>query len=258
METNQKNRKQTLNHFIEIQRDQDGFIWIMIHSGSRNFGWKIADKYMCISKTLCKQWHSNILTTELSFLPIGSSESYEYVSAMGFALSFAKENRKRMMDSVKKTMCELILDPIDFAIDIDVHHNYANCENHFGKNVIVHRKGATSAREGQVGIIPGSQGTKSYIVRGKGNINSFMSCSHGAGRKMSRTAAIKNLNLEEEKKKLDDLNIVHSIRNTNDLDEASGAYKDINEVMKNQEDLVEIVTELSPLAVLKDTSNMRR
>lgn len=124
-------------------------------------------------------------------------------------------------------------------------------EHHFEHNVIVHRKGATSAKEGQLGIIPGSQGTKSYIVRGKGNPESFMSCSHGAGRKMGRKQAQRELNLEEEKKRLDDQGIIHAIRTEKDLDEASGAYKDIGVVMDNQSDLVDIVVELSPLAVIK-------
>jgi tRNA-splicing ligase RtcB len=124
-------------------------------------------------------------------------------------------------------------------------------ENHFGQNVLVHRKGATSAKEGELGIIPGSQGTASYIVKGKGNVESFMSCSHGAGRLMSRTAARKNLDLGEEKRKLDEKGIVHAVRSIGDLDEASGAYKDIDMVMKEQEDLVEIVTKLEPIAVIK-------
>jgi tRNA-splicing ligase RtcB len=134
---------------------------------------------------------------------------------------------------------------------IDVHHNYASLENHMGKNVYVHRKGATSAREGQLGIIPGSQGSRSYIVKGKGNVLSFMSCSHGAGRKMSRTRARNELSLEEEVAKLNSLGVVHAIRNKEDLDEAPSAYKDVDEVMNNQKDLVEIVDTLTPIAVLK-------
>ena len=124
-------------------------------------------------------------------------------------------------------------------------------ENHFGKNVMVHRKGATSAREGQLGIIPGSQGTSSYIVRGKGNPESFNSCSHGAGRVMGRRQACRELDLESEKKALEDKGIVHSVRSKKDLDEAPGAYKDIQEVMENQKDLVDIVVKLSPLGVIK-------
>jgi tRNA-splicing ligase RtcB len=134
---------------------------------------------------------------------------------------------------------------------INIAHNYAAWETHFGETVIVHRKGATSAKPGEVGIIPGSQGTKSYIVEGLGNPESFMSCSHGAGRVMSRSAAIRDLDLEEEKRKLDELGIIHSIRGKSDLEEASSAYKDISQVMDFQRDLVKILVELSPLAVVK-------
>ena len=135
--------------------------------------------------------------------------------------------------------------------EYDDHHNYAAMENHFGHNVLVHRKGATRAYKDEIGIIPGSQGTKSYIVKGLGNPDSFMSCSHGAGRKMSRSKACSSLNLEEQIELLDDQGIVHGIRNSADLDEAPGSYKDINVVMDNQSDLVEKVVELTPLGVIK-------
>ncbi len=136
-------------------------------------------------------------------------------------------------------------------LDMLFEHNYATIENHFGKNVIVHRKGATKATKGLKGIIPGSQGTKSYIVEGLGNPESFMSCSHGAGRKMGRKAAHKALSLSDEQKKLDDQGILHAIRGVKDLDEAPGAYKDIETVMDNQRDLVKVLVELTPLAVIK-------
>ena len=176
--------------------------------------------------------------------------SKEYLDAMNFALEFAKQNRFEMISAIKSAFVEQFPD-IVFDEAINIHHNYAAWENHFGQNVIIHRKGATSAREGQIGIIPGSQGTKSYIVKGKGNRESFMSCSHGAGRKMGRKQATRELNLEDEKKLLDDQGIIHGIRNTSDLDEAAGAYKDISEVMENQKDLVEIVFELTPRGVIK-------
>jgi len=134
---------------------------------------------------------------------------------------------------------------------INIAHNYAKMENHFGENVMVHRKGATLASSETVGIIPGSQGSKSYIVKGLGNAESFNSCSHGAGRKLGRKMAERTLNLEEEQKKLDDLGIIHSVRGVSDLDEAPSAYKDIETVMNNQKDLVEILVELSPLGVVK-------
>lgn len=241
------------NHFIELQKGSDGFIWVMIHSGSRNFGLKIAHEYNRKAQMLCSRWYSNIPSFKgedgLAFFPIETKEGKEYMDAMNYALYFAYANRLHMLENVKKAIYQVV--DCKFEPEINIHHNYATWENHFGANVIVHRKGATSARKDQTGIIPGSQGTSSYIVRGLGNPESFMSCSHGAGRTMSRTAARKSLNLESEKKMLDDQGIIHSIRSVKDLDEASSAYKDIDEVMENQKDLVEIVTKLNPLAVIK-------
>ena len=156
-----------------------------------------------------------------------------------------------MLDRVQQAFSEVL--EVNFEPEINLPHNYAVLENHFGKNVIVHRKGATSAKEWELGIIPGSQGTKSYIVRGKGNKESFESCSHGSGRRMGRMAARRDLNLEEEKKRLDDMGVVHAIRGKGDLDEAPSAYKDIAQVMANQTDLVDIVVELTPLGVIKSS-----
>lgn len=242
------------NHFWELQKGSDGYIWIMIHSGSRNLGFKIAEYYNSLAMEMCKKWHSDVpfknKEDSLAFFPMDSQEGQDYFNAMNYAMKFSYENRKRMMEVSKECILEIIPD-CEFCDLINVHHNYARMENHFGSNVMVHRKGATSAKEGEIGIIPGSQGTKSYIVSGLGNAESFCSCSHGAGRQMSRKKAQENLNLEEEKKKLDDQGIIHGIRHKSDLDEAAGAYKDIDVVMKNQRDLVEIVTELSPLAVMK-------
>jgi len=242
------------NHFIEIQKGSDGHIWFMIHSGSRNFGLKIAKEYNNIAQNLCLKWYSNVPPFKgqdgLAFLPMDSKEGQEYFKAMNYALSFARASRGLMRQKIMGSFYEHIEDINDIEIH-DVHHNYARWENHFGQNVIIHRKGATSAREGEIGIIPGSQGTKSYIVKGKGNPESFESCSHGAGRKMSRTKAQNNLDLNEEMKKLNDQNIIHAIRNKKDLDEASGAYKDIKTVMNNQADLVDVEVELTPLAVIK-------
>lgn len=236
------------NHFIEIQKGSDGYIWIMIHSGSRNLGKQVADYYNKVAIELNKKWYS-YQGKELAFLPVDSEEGQAYLREMQYCVEFALANRKLMMDRVK----ECILNELDCEFDdiINIAHNYASLENHFGKNVWVHRKGATSAKKGEVGIIPGSQGTKSYIVKGLGNPESFMSCSHGAGRKMGRNEAIKNLNLEEEIKRLDDMGVIHAIRGIKDLDEAPGSYKNIDEVMENQKDLVEILVELTPLAVIK-------
>jgi tRNA-splicing ligase RtcB len=241
------------NHFIEIQKDTDNNVWIMLHSGSRNLGKQIADHYNKKALTLCKMWHSNVYPLEgndvLPFLPLATQEGKEYLEAMNFALDFALANRMQMINKCKEAFQKYI--DCEFGEVINIHHNYAAMENHFGKNVMVHRKGATSARKGQYGIIPGSQGTSSYIVEGLGNPDSFMSCSHGAGRKMSRKAARENLSVEEEVKLLNDQGIKHAIRNVSDLDEAPSAYKDIKTVMEEQEDLVKILVELKPLGVIK-------
>jgi len=242
------------NHFIEIQKGSDGHIWIMIHSGSRNLGFKVAHYYNELAQKLNTMWFSNVPPFKgedgLAFLPVNTIEGQNYIKEMNYCVEFALANRKLMMDKIM-AIFEILNKTIDFEPMINIAHNYASLEHHFGKDVWVHRKGATLARKGTIGIIPGSQGTKSYIVEGKGNPESFESCSHGAGRMMGRKQAQKTLNLEEEIKKLDDQGIIHGIRNVKDLDEASGAYKDIDVVMENQSDLVDILVELTPLAVIK-------
>ena len=247
------------NHFIEIQKSSDGHIWIMIHSGSRNLGKQVADYYNKLAIQLNEKWHSSVPKEwQLAFLPIDSEEGQAYLREMNYCVEFALANRKLMMDRIEEIFDRICnignvgdMSNIYFGEIINIAHNYASLESHFGQNVLVHRKGATLARQGTIGIIPGSQGTHSYIVKGLGNKESFESCSHGAGRKMGRKDAQRNLNLEEEIKKLDEQGILHSIRGVNDLDEASGAYKPIEEVMENQKDLVEILVELTPLGVIK-------
>jgi len=239
------------NHFIEIQKGSDGHIWIMIHSGSRNLGLKIANHYNKLAVELNQKWHSSVPKFwELAYLPIESEEGQAYLKEMKYAVDFALANRKLMMQRIANKFI-LNYSGIKFEEPINIAHNYASLENHFGQNVWVHRKGATLAGENTIGIIPGSQGTKSYIVKGLGNPESFNSCSHGAGRMMSRTKAKMELSLEKEIKLLDNQGIIHGIRNTGDLDEAPSAYKDISKVMENQKDLVKIEVELSPLAVIK-------
>lgn len=240
------------NHFIEIQKGDDGFVYIMIHSGSRNLGAKVAKHYNKIAVDLNEKWFSSVpKKNQLSFLPFNSDEGKNYFQEMNFCVDFALANRKKMMERVKEAF--LNHTDIDFWDDtfINIAHNYAAMENHYGENVLVHRKGATRAYEGELGIIPGSQGTSSYIVEGRGFKQSFKSCSHGAGRTLSRKKAKDTLNLEEEIKKLDDQGIIHGIRNISDLDEASGAYKNIDEVMRLQSELVSIKTTLKPIAVVK-------
>ena len=239
------------NHFIEIQKDEDGFIWVMLHSGSRNLGKQVCDYYNDIAKRLNERWFSSVNPeTNLSFLPLHSQEFNQYWAEMEYCVAFALANRSLMMQRIMEVFEEVfpnvIFDPM-----INIAHNYAVWENHFDTNVIVHRKGATRAREGEIGIIPGSQGTCSYIVEGLGNPESFQSCSHGAGRLMSRTEAMNTINLEAEIALLDSQNIVHGIRTRSDLDEAPSAYKNIDEVIAQESDLVKVVTKLHPVAVIK-------
>ncbi len=245
------------NHFIEFQVDEKDCVWIMIHSGSRNLGYKVARYYNNIAIKLNEKWFSSIPKKwDLAFLPFFDEDlGQTYFNEMNFCVEFAKHNRALMMDFIMGILFNHFpkyyqLEHMEANI-IDIAHNYAVMENHFGKNVVVHRKGATRAYEGEIGIIPGSQGTASYIVEGLGNEQSFKSCSHGAGRKMGRKQAKRELDLETEKKRLDDLGIIHSVRSIDNLDEASGAYKDIDVVMENQKDLVKIVTKLQPIAVIK-------
>lgn len=239
------------NHFIEIQKDGEGGIWIMIHSGSRNLGKKVADYYNRLAVQLNEKWCSSVPKKwELAFFPMDTDEYKDYMREMQYCVDFALANRKLMMNVIQDILIDAF-PSVSFWPMINIAHNYAKMENHYGENVLVHRKGATFAGEGNIGIIPGSQGTKSYIVKGKGNRESFLSCSHGAGRRMGRAQATRELNLEDEIKRLDDQGIVHGIREVADLDEAAGAYKDITDVMAQQADLVEILVELSPMAVIK-------
>ena len=177
------------NHFIEIQKGSDGFIWVMIHSGSRNIGLKVANHYNKLAQKLNEKFYSTVTKEmQLAFLPIESKEAKDYLAEMQYCVDFALANRKlmmqRMIEAIQTVAGEFEHDDI-----INESHNFATWEHHFGSNVLVHRKGATRAFTGDVGMIPGSQGTKSYIVRGLGNKESFMSCSHGAGRQLGRRQA---------------------------------------------------------------------
>jgi len=237
------------NHFIEVQKGSDGFIWIMIHSGSRNLGYKTAKHYNDVAIKLNEDYYSSITKDmELAFLPIHSNEAKSYFKEMEYCVEFAKQNRFLMLERMKQAFNTVV--KMNFTCDIiNESHNFAAWENHFKQNVIVHRKGATKATTGELGIIPGSQGTKSYIIKGLGNKESFNSCSHGAGRVMGRKQAIRELDLKNELKLMD--GIIHNINDEQQLDEAPSAYKDINVVMENQTDLAEIYVELKPMAVIK-------
>jgi tRNA-splicing ligase RtcB len=175
------------NHFIEIQKGSDGFIWLMVHSGSRNIGHTVAEYYNKLAKKLNEERDPKFdKAANLAFFPTASQEAEAYISEMQYCIDFAFANRKLMMHTLEEVFTDVYRGWFRELEFINIAHNYAVKERHFGKEVWIHRKGATSAREGEYGIIPGSQGTKSYIVRGKGNPESFMSCSHGAGRVMGR------------------------------------------------------------------------
>ncbi len=247
------------NHFIELQADEDGLVWMMLHSGSRNLGYRIAAHYHKLAFALNEKWHAGIPNRDLAFLPSDADEGRNYIRDMNFALRYALENRARMMAAFKKVMLELF-PGIGFIEEINIHHNYAALENHFGRNFWVHRKGATSARKDQLGIIPGSMGAFSYIVRGLGNPESFTSCSHGAGRRMGRKEASRNLTLEECNRAMEGIVFDRWQKargygkkkgETFDFGEAPQAYKDIDTVMASQRDLVEPVVKLRPLGVIK-------
>ena len=256
------------NHFIELQKttalDGDGEpdggakVWLMIHSGSRNLGKRIEEHYHTIAERLCARFHVPLADKDLAFIPIEEKEGHNYFTDMQFALRYAKENRRRMMEVMKETLAEFAPE-VNFIRTIDIHHNYAAFEEHFGRKVCVHRKGATSAKLDEIGVIPGSMGTASYIVRGLGNPESFMSCSHGSGRRMSRTAASTTLTAEECDKAMDGIVCErwHEYRGYGkgkgrlDLSEAPQAYKDIESVIDAERDLVEPLVRLVPLANLK-------
>lgn len=235
------------NHFMTMEQGSDGHVWLMVHSGSRNFGYKIAEYYNNIAKELNKKIKLVPPKQDLDGLYIDSPEGEEYFEAMNFALEFAAENRRQLLEDFYKifqeeTGSEKILQKVA------IHHNYAAIEKHYGKEVIVHRKGATRAGLGELGIIPGSMGTPSYIVEGLGNDESFHSCSHGAGRVMSRRQANKAITREMAEKAMEGI-VYRGFRR--DLSEAPMAYKDIEEVMDNQKDLVKRVVKLTPLGVMK-------
>ncbi len=240
------------NHFIEIQKGSDGQIWIMVHSGSRNIGKQVADHYNRLAIEFNVKWKSQVpKSAQLAYLYLSSDEGQQYIREMNYCIDFAYANRKMMMTNILNVFEHHFGKSFRSGPMINIAHNYATTEKHFGLEVMVHRKGATKASKETIGIIPGSQGSNSYIVKGKGNKESFESCSHGAGRIMGRKEAIRKLNLKEEIRKLDQKGVLHAIRNQSDLEEATSAYKDISEVMNNQKDLVEVLTELQPLAVIK-------
>lgn len=246
------------NHFLEIQKSDSGFVWLMIHSGSRNLGKRIEEFYHRKASTLNERYHVELPDPDLAFLPIKEQEGHDYYRDMLFALRYAFENRQRMMKVLKETFVEFVPET-KFLREVNIHHNYAAFEEHFGETLCIHRKGATSAKLDEIGIIPGSMGTASYIVRGLGNPESFMSCSHGAGRRMSRIAACRDLTVEECDAAMSGIVCERwqpyrkfgKNKGYLDLSEAPQAYKAIDEVITAESDLVEPLVRLTPLAVLK-------
>ena len=245
------------NHFIELQEDQDGCLCIMIHSGSRHLGKEICDHFHKKARELNRRWYSEVKDEyQLAFLPVQAREGQQYINWMNLALDYAFENRERMLEktcSIVKETIEKYTDMIvEFGEEINCHHNYAALENHYGENVWVHRKGATRVREGELAVIPGAMGSFSYVVEGAGNPLSFCSSSHGAGRNYSRTGAMREFSVEKVMTDLKEQGVVLGKRRKNDVaEECRFAYKDIDQVMAQQMDLVTPVRRLRTVGVVK-------
>jgi tRNA-splicing ligase RtcB (3'-phosphate/5'-hydroxy nucleic acid ligase) len=243
----------TGNHFIEVCIDNEADVhnvWIMLHSGSRGIGNKVGSHFIELAKKDMEKWFIHLPDDNLAYFPQGSEYFDDYWKAVSWCQKFAKINRELMMEAVLYAMGMSLDLPSFHRTDtiINCHHNYVAIENHFGENCFVTRKGAVRARQGDMGIIPGSMGACSYIVKGKGNPDSFHSCSHGAGRKMSRNEARKRFTLEDHAEAVKG---VECRVDEEVIDETPGAYKDIDLVMKAQEDLVEVVTELKQVICVK-------
>jgi tRNA-splicing ligase RtcB len=246
------------NHFIELQEDEAGCLGVMLHSGSRNFGYKICNYYNKIAKSLNREWRSPVPAEwDLAYLPVDSEAGQAYITWMNLALEFAGENRQLMLERVKNIICNCVkkyagFSGIQIDLEVNAHHNYAALEHHFGSDVWVHRKGAIRVREGELGIIPGAMGSFSYIVAGLGNPESFQSCSHGAGRKMGRKEAERRFRSAEVLNDLKELNVTLGTPNKGKIaDECRWAYKDIDKVLENERDLVRPVMKLKTVAVIK-------
>lgn len=240
----------TGNHFIEVCLDTTDSVWVMLHSGSRGVGNRIGSYFIEKAKREMERWHIHLPDADLAYLPEGSQHFGDYVQALKWAQTYAMKNRELMMDATLAALAALPgMRPFERTLDaVNCHHNYVDREHHFGKDVWVTRKGAVRAREGEMGIIPGSMGTRSYIVRGKGNPDSFCSCSHGAGRSMSRTEARRRFTLEDHARWTAG---IECRKDAEVIDETPGAYKDIDAVMEAQKDLVEIVHTLRQVVCVK-------
>jgi len=239
----------TGNHFIEVCLDQDGRVWIMLHSGSRGIGNRIGSYFIQRAKEEMRRWFVNLPDADLAYLSEGSVLFDDYGEAVAWAQGFAMHNRRLMMDSALAALGEAVPKPFDLEeTAINCHHNYVARENHFGHDVMVTRKGAVRAREGDLGIIPGSMGARSFIVRGKGHRESFCSCSHGAGRLMGRKEAKRRFTVADHVKATEG---IECRKDEGVIDETPAAYKDIDAVMQAQASLVEVVHTLRQVVCVK-------
>jgi tRNA-splicing ligase RtcB (3'-phosphate/5'-hydroxy nucleic acid ligase) len=241
------------NHFIEICLDKTGLdygVWVMLHSGSRNIGNEIAKRYIEKAKKIMDVYFIKLDDPDLAYLAEGTKDFEDYLNDLHWCQDYALANREEMMRRVIKVLSMTCNEGIGIPelMSVNCHHNYVALENHFGSNVLVTRKGAVRARQGDLGIIPGSMGTGSFITRGLGNPESFNSCSHGAGRKMSRTRARAEFNVADLTEQTKG---VECRKDAAVIDEIPGAYKDINQVMADQVDLVEVVAELKQILCVK-------
>lgn len=239
----------TGNHFIEVCLDEHDAVWFMLHSGSRGVGNAIGSYFIELAREDMRKWMINLPDRDLAYFPEGTDHFDDYVEAVEWAQAFAQRNREVMMTNVVRAVRGVM--PMSFESHVEAvncHHNYVSREHHFGENVLVTRKGAVRARRGELGIIPGSMGARSYIVRGLGNEESFHSCSHGAGRKMSRTEARKRFTVEDHEAATAG---VECRKDEAVIDETPAAYKDIDAVMAAQKDLVEVVYTLKQIVCVK-------
>ena len=240
----------TGNHFIEICLDEEENVWILLHSGSRGVGNRIGTYFIELARRDAERQQKNLPHRDLAYFSEGSAHFNEYVEAVKWAQDFAMTNRRLMMETVIGTLSAANeLPPFSVTDEVvNCHHNYVEVEEHFGQNVYVTRKGAVRARRGDLGIIPGSMGARSYIVRGKGNADSFHSCSHGAGRMMSRKEAKRRFSLEDHAKATAG---VECRKDKDVIDETPAAYKSIEAVMAAQSDLVDVVHTLRQVVCVK-------
>lgn len=237
------------NHFIEICLDENQDVWIMLHSGSRGIGNMIGSYFIEKAKKRMEQYFIALPDGDLAYMPEDSDDFRDYMESVQWAQDYALENRKTMMAVVIAAMRRHIQKEFEITQEaINCHHNYVEKENHFGRNLWVTRKGAIRAREGDLGIIPGSMGQRSFIVRGKGNAESYCSCSHGAGRSMSRSAARKKFTVADL---VEQTQGVECRKDDSVLDELPSAYKDIDAVMNNQADLIEVLHVLKQVMCCK-------